>query len=154
MPPAPFMHLSPPKLMCTGMRSRHNGHGFMYAVAFLPFKRFIRIARQHTLLTSRRVELYKDIKGGHVVIHSAFQPNLLTRDCGQSNPYGEPAEGCLWVAASHLHQKENYISLTPNDCIFIAIVPPFILPLPLTDSSLYLQRWARNIVMLWVCVIR
>lgn len=150
----PLCNLPPPDPTAG---SRRNGHGFMYVVPLLPLKRFLRIALRHALLTVGRVELYKDIKGRRAVIHSAFQLNLLTSDYGQSNPYGEAAEGCLWAPPLHLTcaKRKNYISLTANDWIFIAIcAPPFILPLPLTDSSLHLQRWAINAGMLWVCVIR
>lgn len=141
--------------MCTA-GSRHNGHGFMYVAILLPLKRFLHIALRKALLATRRVELYQDIKAKRVVIHTTVQPNLLTSDCGQSNPYGEPAEGCLWAPPHRTYAKrKNYISLTANDWIFIAIcAPPFILPLPLTNTSLHLQRWAINAVMLWVCVIR
>lgn len=62
---------------------------------FLPLKRFLRISLRHALLAAGRAELYKDIKGRRVVIHSEFQQNLLTGDCGQSHPRGEPSEGCL-----------------------------------------------------------
>lgn len=59
---------------------------------------------------------------------AVFQLNPLTSDCGQSNPYGELAEGLPLSCRITLHPNKN-ICLTANDCIFIAISEsPFILP--------------------------
>lgn len=79
--------------------------------------------------------------------HPIFQWKRSTRVRGQSNPYEESAEGCLWVTASSVIPKKNYICPTANDCIFIAIsASPFILsspfPIPLRIFKGLPYSWA------------
>lgn len=84
---------------------------------------------------------YEDIKGSHNVIHPQnFNGISSTSDCGQSNPYGEVAEGCLWVAASHFLQR-RIISVWLQMIAFSLQSLRLLLSMPClsSDSSLYLQ---------------
>lgn len=111
---------------------------------------------------SSQTELHKDIKGRRVC-----NSLVITAESSDKRLWSIKS---IWRAGWRLSlsnppplpphltcaKRKNYISLTANDWIFIAIcAPPFILPVPLTDSSLHLQRWAINAALLRrLCVIR